>query len=140
MEIKEFAALTIDSKHEIFIIYVAFLGSILLNVYFFYKTQKTGLIAQKTPTKVFAKYIDFADTFFPDLTFQLLKHTRINNHIIKLVNGQQLFYGLIYNREPIELKILKAYIETNLANGFNKPFKSFASAFIFFNQNLDRSL
>ena len=49
---------------------------------------------------------------------ELLKNTRINKHTIELEEGKQLFFGPIYSLEPIELKILKTYIETNLANGF----------------------
>lgn len=50
--------------------------------------------------------------------------TWINNHAIKLVDGQQLPYGPIYSLEPLELETLKAYIETNLANEFIKLSKS----------------
>ena len=41
-----------------------------------------------------------------------------------LVDSQQPPYGPIYSLGPIELEILKAYIETNLANGFMRPSKS----------------
>ena len=37
----------------------------------------------------------------------------------------------------MELESLKAYIETNLANGFIRPSKSLASASILFNWKLD---
>ena len=49
---------------------------------------------------------------------KLLKHTRINNHVLKLEKGKQLLFNLIYSLGPVELEILKTYIKINLANGF----------------------
>ena len=72
------------------------------------------------------------------MVFKFVNYNEINNHAIQLVNGQQLSYGPIYNLRLIEFEILKAYIETNLANGFIKPSKSSASIPIFFNQNSNR--
>ena len=79
-------------------------------------------------------YAKLADVFSPDLTSKLFKYIGINNRAIKLVNGQQILYGLIYSLKPVELEILKAYIKTNLANGFIRTFKSFTKAPIFFDQ------
>ena len=94
--------------------------------------QIFSLIAKGAPTKVPAKYLDFADIFSPDLVSELPEHTGINNHAIELVDGQQPPYGPIYSLAPVELETLKAYIETNLANGFIKPSKSPASTPILF--------
>ena len=67
--------------------------------------------------------------------FELPKHTGINNHATKLVDGcQQPLYGPIYNLEPVELEILKAYIETNLANGFIRLSKFHTGALILFDR------
>ena len=60
---------------------------------------------------------------------------------IKLVDGyQQLYYRPIYILEPMELETLKAYIETNLANGFIWPAISPAGALILFDRKSDSSL
>lgn len=64
--------------------------------------------------------------------FKFSDHIEINNYIFKLVNSQQLLYKPIYILEPIELATLKAYIKTNLANGFVRPFKLLVSIPIFF--------
>ena len=40
----------------------------------------------------------------------------------------------------MELEILKAYIENNLANSFIRPFKSPIGALILFDKKLDNSL
>ena len=45
------------------------------------------MIAEKAPTKVSAKYLDFTDVFSSDLASKLPKHTKINNQAIELVNG-----------------------------------------------------
>lgn len=40
----------------------------------------------------------------------------------------------------MKLETLKAYLKNNLANGFIRPFKLFAKAFIFFDKKLNGSL
>ena len=138
----------LDSESETFVIHVALLSSnalpssslLELNVHPSRRPQVSGLIAKKAPTKVPAKYSDFADIFSLDLASELFKYIRINNHAIKLVDGQQRPYGPIYNLGPVELETLKAYIETNLANGFIKPSKSPAGAPILFDRKSDGSL
>ena len=145
---KEFAAVVLDLESETFVIHVASLSSntspssfpLKLNVYPSYRPQVFGLIAKKAPTKVPAEYLDFADIFSSDLTSKLLKHTRINDHAIELVDGQELSYGPIYSLGPVELKTLKAYIKTNLANGFIRLCKSPAGALILFDRKSDGSL
>ena len=133
---KGFVTATLDPESEIFVIHVASLSFIALSSFFpleldiypSYRPQISGLIIEEASTKVPVKYSDFADVFSPDLGSRFLEHTRINNCTIKLVNGQQPSYIPIYSLEPVELEILKAYIETNLANGFIKLSKSFTSA------------
>ena len=65
-----------------------------------------------------AKYSDFADVFLEKSANVLLEQARVNEHAIELEKSKQPLYGPIYSLAPIELKIFKAYIETNLANGF----------------------
>ena len=64
---KEFAAAALDSEHETYIVHVASPGSLPLNVHPSRRPQISGLIAEEAPTKVPAKYLDFADVFSPDL-------------------------------------------------------------------------
>ena len=87
----EFAAAALNPEYEIYVIHVASLSStplIAFNVHFSQKPQISGLIVKEALTKVFAKYLDFANVFSPDLAFKLPEHTEINNHGIKLVDGQ----------------------------------------------------
>lgn len=63
----------------------------------------------------------------------------IIEHAIKLVNDKQLAYYPIYSQGLVEVKTLKSYIKTNLANVFNQFSNSLAQALIFFVQNVDRS-
>ena len=99
------------------------------------------MIAEEAPTKIPTEYSDFADVFSPDLASELPEQTGINDHAIKLVDGcQQPPYGSIYSLGPVELETLKAYIETNLANGFIRPSKSPAGAPILFDRKSDGSL
>ena len=90
--------------------------------------------------KVPNKYLDFADGLFSDLASELPEYTRIIDHAIELVDGcQQAPYGPIYSIKPVELETLKAYIETNLANGFIRPSKSPADVPILFDRKSDSS-
>ena len=94
----------------------------------------------KALTKVSSEYADFADVFLSKLVTELLKHMRINDYTIELVDDQQFLYDPIYSLEPIKLETLKAYIENNLADSFIKPFKSLARASILFDKKPDGSL
>ena len=96
---KKFAAAVLDPEHETFVVHVASLNSTPLtdaDVHLSHRPQIAGLIVEKAPTKVPAEYADFADMFSPDLASKLPKHTGINDHAIKLVNGQQPPYEPIY--------------------------------------------
>ena len=145
---KEFAAAMLDLKSENFVIHIASLSSdaspssfpLELDVHLSRRPQVSSLIAKEAPTKVPAKYLDFADLFSPDLASKLPEHTGINNHTIELVDGQQPPYGPIYSLEPVELKTLKTYIETNLANRFIRPSKFPAGAPILFDRKSDSFL
>ena len=121
---KEFAAAALDPKYETYVIHVVSLSSIpfiasalvlspdfnSLDVYPSRKPQISSLTAEKAPTKVSAEYSDFANVFTLNLACDLPKHTGINDHAIKLVNGQQPTYDPIYSLGPMELKTLKVYI------------------------------
>ena len=140
---KEFAAAVLNPEHETYVVHVASLSStplVALDVHHSRRPQISGLIAEEAPTKVPTEYSDFADVFSLDLASELPEHTGINDHAIELVEGQQPPYGPIYSLEPVELETLKAYIETNLANGFIRPSKSPVGAPILFDRKLDGSL
>ena len=146
---KKFAAIVLHPEHETYVIHVGSVSSnvspdsssLKLNVYLYRRPQVFGLIAEKAPTKDPSKYSDFADVFSPDLASKLPKHTRINDHAIKLVDGcQQPPYGPIYSLGSAELETLKAYIETNLANGFIKSSKFPAGTLILFDRKSDSVL
>ena len=145
---KKFVAVALDPESETFVVHVILLSfnaspssSLLeLDVHPSCKPQVSDLIAEEAPTKVPTEYSNFADVFSPDLASKLPEHTEINNHAIELVNGQQPPYGSIYSLRPVELETLKAYIETNLANGFIRPSNSPTGALILFNQKSDGSL
>ena len=65
---------------------------------------------------------------------------KINNYAIKFIDNYQFSYSFIYSLELIKLKMLKTYIENNLANSFIRPSKFFAKTPIFFDKKLDKSL
>ena len=99
------------------------------------EVQIALLVAEEV--KIPTKYSDFSNVFLKEKALILLKVTELNQHAIKLQEGQQSSYGLIYNLGPIELKMLKTYIKTNLANGFIWPSKLPADALILFVRKRD---
>ena len=102
------------------------------------KAQIALLVAKKV--KISTKYLDFSDVFLEEKALILLEATKLNQHIIKLQEDQQLSYRLIYSLGPVELKTLKTYIKTNLANDFIWPSKSPAGTPILFVGKPDSSL
>ena len=98
------------------------------------KAQTALFIAEKV--SILAKYLDYINIFLKTLAKVFLKQTGINKYIIKLQNGKQLSYKLIYSLSLVQLKILKTHIEKNLANNFVWPLKSLISLFLFFVKKL----
>ncbi len=128
-------------KHKTFIVNVAALSVDLSDeVHPSRRAQIAHWKVDEALTKVPSEYADFADVFLSKLAIELLKHTRINDHAIELMDDWQPPYGLIHSLEPVKLEILKAYIENNLANGFIRPSKFSARAFILFDKKPDGSL
>ena len=101
--------------------------------------QIAALKQDKAPTKVPSKYADYANIFSFDLAMKLPENTCINKHAIKLQDSKHPLYGPFYSLGPVELEILKTYIETYLKTGFIQPSKSFISAPILFNKKPDCS-
>ncbi len=138
---KEFVVVALDLEYETFIVHVAALNVDSGDeVHPLKKAQIAHLKADEVPTEVPSEYADFADVFSPKLAVELPEHTGINNHVIELVDDWQPPYGPIYSLRPIELEILKAYIENNLASGFIRLSKSPAGAPILFNKKPNGSL
>jgi hypothetical protein len=77
------------------------------------------------------KYWEFVEVFSKAKADTLAPHQSID-HAINLQPGCKIPYGRIYNLSEVELKMLKAYIETNLANGFIQWSSSPAAAPILF--------
>lgn len=79
-----------------------------------------------------AKYLDFLNVFLKKSAVELSECSDINKYLIDLELGKQPPYGPIYRLGLVKLKILKTYIEINLANNFIRPFNFLAKATIFF--------
>ena len=107
-------------------------------IYLAQETQIALLIAEEV--KIPTKYSDFSNVFLKEKASILSEVIELNQYAIKLQEGQQPPYGLIYSLGPIELETLKTYIKTNLANGFIWSSKSLAGAFILSVRKPDGSL
>ena len=86
-----------------------------------------------------ARYSEFVEVFSKTKAETLAPHRPID-HAIDIERGYQLPYGQIYNLSEVELRTLKAYIETNLANGFIQRSASPAAAPILFAKKKDGGL
>ena len=104
------------------------------------KAQVGALNFNKAPTEVPAEYSDYSNVFSAENAAKLPKNTGMNKNAIELEKGKQQPFGLIYSLEPVELETLKTYIKINLANGFIRPSKFPAGAFILFDKKPDGSL
>ena len=102
--------------------------------------QVGALLFDEASTEVLAEYSDYSDVFSAENVAKLPENTRINEHAIELEEDKQPHFGPIYSIGPVELEALKTYIETNLANGFIRPFKSSAGTPILFDRKLDGNL
>ena len=134
---KEFVAVALNKKDKIFVVYIVAL-SVDSNVYAFQRAQISSLDIEKVTIP--SKYADYTDVFPPNSAAKLIKYSGINNYTINLIDNKQPFYSPIYSLGPVELEILKSYIETNLANGFIIPSHSPAGALIVFIRNKNGSL
>lgn len=129
---KEFAVAILYLKDKTFVVYVIFLTSFdNSDIHLSCKSQIVLLMINKILIAIFPNIL-ILQIFFLELIVKLLEYTRINKHIINLINSKSLSYQLIYNLGLIELESLKLYTKTNLANGFIKAFKSLTNTLIFF--------
>ena len=100
-----------------------------------------GAAAETVPTDdgglIPAQDWDFVEVFSKKKAETLAPHWPID-HAIDLEPGHTIPYGRIYNLSEAELKMLKAYIERNLANGFIQRSSSSAAAPILFAKKKER--
>ena len=94
---------------------------------------------QKSTTLLPTKYQEFQDVFNKDKASRLPEH-RPYDCPIDLQPGKDPPWGPIYSLSPVELKVLRDYIDENLATGFIRHSKSPAGAPIFFVKKKDGSL
>jgi hypothetical protein len=85
------------------------------------------------------RFKDYVDVLSKDRAETLAPHWPIDLAIV-LEPEFNLPYCRIYNLAEVQLKTLKAYIETNLANGFIQRSSSAVAAPILFAKNLDGGL
>ena len=137
---KEFVIAALDVDSKTFVVYVAIREREEMPVHSERQAQVGALLFDEAPTKVPAEYSDYNNVFSAENAVELPENTGMNEHAIELEEGKQPPFGPIYSLGPVELETLKTYIETNLANGFIRPFKSPAGALILFNKKPDGSL
>ena len=135
---KEFTKAALDKHVEVFVVHVTSLSLNSMSIHPAREAQIASLIAKEV--KIPIEYSDFSDVFLEKKASILPKAIKLNQHAIKLQEGQQLLYGPIYSLDPVELKMLKTYIETNFANGFIWLSKSPVGASILFVGKPDSSL
>ena len=122
-------------------VYVPALEILLVKV-IIYLLQESRIFAfnqDEVSTKIPSEYANYTNVFSFNLGIELPKNTSINIYVIKLQDGKQSSYRLIYSLEPMELEILKTYIKMHLKTRFIQTSKSLASILILFNKKLDNS-
>ena len=112
---KEVAKVALDEKSKTFIVYV-----VSLNLTLGIHPDRAAKIASLSAKEVRIpdKYSDFDNVFSEEKALVLPKHNGLNENAIDLENGKQPPYEPIYSLGPVELEILKIYIETYLKTRF----------------------
>ena len=121
--------MALNENVEAFVVHVSPLES-KITIHLAREAQLALLLGEEVTVPI--EYLDFANVFLEKLANILPEQTGANEHAIKLKEGKEPPYGPIYSLGPVELKILKTYIKTNLANDFIRAWKSPASALILF--------
>lgn len=128
--------MVLDPSKEVFVVHMTYFGK-KMSIHLTWEAQIILLLTEKVT--VLVKYLDFANIFSKKLVVELIKYSDINKYLINLELGKQPFYRPIYSSMPIELKIFKTYIKTNIANSFICPSKSSVKTLIFFIQKSNGS-
>ena len=137
---KEFVIAAFDVNSKTFVVHMAIREREEILMHSKRQVQVGALLFDKASTEVPAEYSNYNNVFSAENAAELLENTGMNKHTIELEEGKQPPFDPIYSLGPVELEILKTYIETNLANDFIQPSKSLAGAPIFFDRKPDRSL
>ena len=124
---QKFTKTALNGNIEAFVMHISFLGS-RLTIHPAREAQIALLLAKKVI--ISDEYSDFAVVFLEKLANLRLEQTKINKHAIKLEDGKEPPFGLIYNLRLVELETFKTYIKTNLANGFIWALKLLADVLI----------
>ena len=82
------------------------------------QAQIGTLLFDEALTEVLSKYSNSSNVFSAENVAELPEITGMNEHAIELEESKQPQFGQTYSLRSVELKILKTYIKTNLANGF----------------------
>ena len=107
----------LDKNSETFVIHVASLNLALAPGIYPDRVAQIAFLFTKE-VKILDEYSDFTDIFLEEKALVSPKQTEFNQHIIELEEDKQPSYGPIYSLGPVELEILKTYIETYLKTGF----------------------
>ncbi len=92
---REFARVALDKNSRTFVIHISTLKATIIHPS--QGAQIAALQWDKAPTKIPAKYSNYADVFSSDRVMELQENIGLNEHIIELVEG---------NSDPMSLFIL----------------------------------
>ena len=137
---QEFVIAALDVNNKTFIVHVAIWKWEEMPVHSKKQVQVGALLFDKAPTKVIVEYFNYSNVFSVENIVEFPENTEMNEHAIKLEEGKQPPFGLIYSLGQVELEMLKTYIKINLANNFIRPSKSLAGVLILFDRKPDESL
>lgn len=113
---KEFVKIILSKNFKAFVVQVTFFSRSLMLIYLAKKAQIILLITKKV--KILDKHLDFLVIFSKKKALILLELSNLNQYFIKLHKNKKPPYGLVYSLDLVKVKVLKTYIETNLANCF----------------------
>lgn len=120
---KKFVIVAFNSRDKIFAVFIVSFISFNSDIHSFCRTKLVFLFINKALIVILFEYANFIDIFSLKYITELSKHIKNYYHLIYPIDSQQPHYKSIHSLKPVELEILKTFIEINLANSFIKPFK-----------------
>ena len=140
VNLKKFVIAALDADSKTFVMHVTIREREEILVHSESQAQIGALLFNKALTKVLVEYSDYSNIFSVKNAAELSENNRMNEYAIELEDVKQPLFRPIYSLGPVELKTLKIYIESNLANCFIRLSMFPTGALIFFDQKQDGSL
>lgn len=137
IEKKNFAEGKLNKNMNLFVVIVNSVRLCSRTIHLAQKTQMAWPLIEEVI--VLTENADFADVFSKESGKMFPEIRNIHDYAIGLLDDKQIPYKLIYSLGLVEIKILKTYLQINLANRFIQSSQFVVAALIIFVQKANSS-